>query len=291
MALLTVRHSTVYRYREPVGLGEHRMMFRPRASHDLRLIETRLVITPRPAQLRWLHDSFDNSVAIATFDEETTVLSFESTVALEHYESTPLDYPLEEQARTYPFHYSDEDFPNLVRALTPHYPDEGVRKWALRFLAGSDSTDTMAMLRAMTRGIRDEVAYVRRHEKGVQTPDQTLESRRGSCRDLAVLMMEGARSLGVASRFVSGYIYTPDHAGLAGGGATHAWMQAYLPGAGWIDFDPTNSIIGNRNLIRVAVAWAPEYVLPLWGTYCGSPGAFLGMDVDVSVSEAGLPHH
>lgn len=286
MSLLTVRHSTVYRYREPVGLGEHRMMFRPRASHDLRLIETRLVITPRPAHLRWLHDSFDNSVAIATFDETTSVLSFESTVTLEHFESTPLAYPLEEQARTYPFHYSDEDFPNLVRALAPHYPDEGVGAWALQFLDPSDSTDTMGMLRAMTQGIRDEVAYVRRPEKGVQTPDQTLERRRGSCRDLAVLMMEGARSLGVASRFVSGYIYTPGSSGLAGGGATHAWMQAYLPGAGWIDFDPTNSIIGNRNLIRVAVAWAPEYVLPLWGTYFGPPGAFVGMDVDVSVNEA-----
>jgi transglutaminase-like putative cysteine protease len=120
----------------------------------------------------------------------------------------------------------------------------------------------------------------------VQTPDVTLESRRGSCRDLAVLMMEGARSLGVASRFVSGYIYTPGGSGLTGGGATHAWMQAYLPGAGWIDFDPTNSIIGNRNLIRVAVAWAPEYVLPLWGTYIGPLGAFVGMDVDVNVSDA-----
>jgi transglutaminase-like putative cysteine protease len=286
MALLTVRHSTVYRYRERVNLGEHRMMFRPRASHDLRLIETRLVITPRPAHLRWLHDSFDNSVAIATFDEPTSVLSFESTVTLEHFESTPLDYPLEEQARTYPFRYSDEDFPNLGRALAPHYPDDGVGAWALRFLDASNSTDTMAMLRAMTQGIRSEVTYVRRHEKGVQTPHETLERRRGSCRDLAVLMMEGARSLGVASRFVSGYIYTPGISGLAGGGATHAWMQAYLPGAGWIDFDPTNSIIGNRNLIRVAVAWAPEYVLPLWGTYFGAPGAFVGMDVDVQVSDA-----
>jgi transglutaminase-like putative cysteine protease len=286
MSLLTVRHSTVYRYREMVGLGEHRMMFRPRASHDLRLIETRLVITPRPAHLRWLHDSFDNSVAIATFDEPTSVLSFESTVALEHFESTPLDYPLEEQARIYPFRYSDEDFPNLERALAPHYPNERVGKWALQFLERAESTGTLAMLRSMTQGIRDEIMYVRRPEKGVQTPDQTLESRRGSCRDLAVLMMEGARSLGVASRFVSGYIYTPVLSGLAGGGATHAWMQAYLPGAGWIDFDPTNSIIGNRNLIRVAVAWAPEYVLPLWGTYVGRPGAFVGMDVDVSVSGA-----
>src|SRR5688500_14592976 len=169
MALLTVRHATVYRYREPVDLGEHRMMFRPRDSHDLRLIETRLVITPRPADLRWLHDSFDNSVAIATFDESTSRLSFESTVALEHFESTPVDYPLEEQARRYPFRYSDEDFPNLVRALAPHYPDERVGEWALRFLDQADSTDTMAMLRAMTRGIRDEITYVRRPEKGVQT--------------------------------------------------------------------------------------------------------------------------
>src|SRR5215207_9657684 len=157
----TVRHSTVYRYREPVGLGEHRMMFRPRASHDLRLIETRLVITPQPTHLRWLHDSFDNSVAIATFDESTSELSFESTVTLEHYESTPVDYPLEAQARSYPFRYSDEDFPNLVRALAPHYPDERVTEWALRFLDPADSTNTMGMLRAMTQGIRDDVTYVR----------------------------------------------------------------------------------------------------------------------------------
>lgn len=286
MSFLTVSHSTVYRYREPVRLGEHRMMFRPRASHDLRLITTRLVITPRPAHLRWLHDSFDNSVAIATFEGTTSVLSFESTVALEHFESTLLEYPLEEHARTYPFRYSDEDFPNLVCALAPRYPDGSVGEWALRFLNPSDSTGTMAMLRAMTLGIRDGFTYVRRPEKGVQTPDETLKSQRGSCRDLAVLMMEAARSLGVASRFVSGYIYTPERSGAAGGGATHAWMQAYLPGAGWIDFDPTNSIVGNRHLIRVGVAWAPEYLLPLSGTYFGSPGACVGMDVDVSVSEA-----
>jgi transglutaminase-like putative cysteine protease len=98
-------------------------------------------------------------------------------------------------------------------------------------------------------------------------------------------MMEAARSLGIAARFVSGYIFVPDRSGLAGGGATHAWMQAYLPGAGWIDFDPTNSIIGNRNLIRVGVAWAPEHVLPLWGTYTGSAEAFIGMEVSVFVTE------
>jgi len=284
MSLLTVKHSTVYSYREPVHLGEHRMMFRPRDSHDLRLIRTALLITPRPAEVRWLHDTFDNSVAIATFDGTTSELRFESTIAVEHFETTSLEYPLEDHARRYPFRYSDEDFPNLERALAPHYPNEAIGTWALRFLEAGESTETMALLRAMTSGIREKFTYVRRVEKGVQTPDQTLRSQRGSCRDLAVLMIEAARSLGIASRFVSGYIYTPELAGLTGGGATHAWMQAYLPGAGWIDFDPTNSIIGNRNLIRVAVAWAPEYVLPLWGTYFGPPAAFLGMDVNVSVT-------
>jgi transglutaminase-like putative cysteine protease len=286
MSILTVHHVTVYRYREPVGLGEHRMMFRPREGHDLRLIRSELVIAPKPAQLRWLHDPFDNTVAVATFEGTTCELRFESTVTLEHFETTLLEYPLEEYARTYPFRYSDEDFPNLAQALTHHYPGESASRWALQFLDPSEKTETMKVLRAMTRGIREQFHYTRRPEKGVQSPEETLKNRRGSCRDFAVLMMEACRSLGVAARFVSGYIFVPSSSGLAGGGNTHAWMQAYLPGAGWADFDPTNSIIGNRNLIRVGVAWAPEHVLPLWGTYEGSKGAFLGMDVTVTVTEA-----
>jgi transglutaminase-like putative cysteine protease len=286
MSFLTVNHLTVYRYSEPVGLGEHRMMFRPRESHDLRLIRTHMAITPQPANLRWLHDPFDNSVAVATFAGTTTELRFESAVALEHFENPLPEYPLEEYARTYPFRYSDEDFPNLGRALVHHYPAHRVSEWALQFLDTSDTTGTVSILRAMTHGIREQFVYTRRVEKGVQTPDTTLRRREGSCRDFAVLMMEGARSLGIAARFVSGYVFAPNQSGIAGGGATHAWMQAFLPGAGWIDFDPTNSIIGNRNLIRVAVAWAPEQVLPLWGTYQGSADACLGMDVTVTVSES-----
>jgi transglutaminase-like putative cysteine protease len=286
MSFLTVRHRTVYTYKEPVGLGEHRMMFRPRESHDLRLIETCLDIRPRPSRVRWLHDTFDNSLAIATFEGTTTELSFESMVRLEHFETSLPEYPLEEYARSYPFRYSDEDFPNLTQALQPHYPGEAVGRWALQFLDPAETTPTMKMLRAMTHGIREQFIYTRRVEKGVQAPEVTLRNRRGSCRDFAILMMEGARSLGVAARFVSGYIFVPNRSGFEGGGATHAWMQAYLPGAGWVDFDPTNSIVGNRNLIRVAVAWSPEQVLPLWGTYDGSADAFLGMEVSVGVEES-----
>jgi transglutaminase-like putative cysteine protease len=286
MSFLTVSHRTVYRYRNPVVLGEHRMLFRPRESHDLRLVRSHLRITPQPAQLRWLHDLFDNSVAVATFEGPTKELLFESKATLEHFDSTQPEYPLEDEARNYPFSYSDEDFPNLARALAPSYDNAVVSEWVLRFLDPSDSTPTMAVLAKLTRGIQEELKYTRRVEKGVQSPAETLQLHRGSCRDFAVLMMEAVRSLGIAARFVSGYIFTPDHAGLAGGGATHAWMQAYLPGAGWIDFDPTNSIIGNRNLIRVAVAWSPDNVLPLWGTYSGPPGSFIEMDVEVRVTEA-----
>jgi transglutaminase-like putative cysteine protease len=114
-----------------------------------------------------------------------------------------------------------------------------------------------------------------------------MRRRSGSCRDFAVLMMEAVRSLGLAARFVSGYIFVPDAAGgaVVGGGATHAWMQAYLPGAGWVDFDPTNDIVGNRNLIRVAVAWDQRNALPLWGTFVGPRSRVRGMDVTVSVIE------
>ncbi len=287
MSLLTVRHLTVYRYSKPVGLGEHRMMFRPRESYDLKLLKTKLKITPAPATLRWLHDVFDNSVAVATFNGTTSELRFDSTVTLEHMETTLPDYPLEEYSKTYPFRYSEDELLNLGRALVHHYPSDDVRRWARQFLDPSGVTETMSLLRSMTLGIRKDFLYKRRSEKGVQSPTETMESRRGSCRDFAVLMMEAVRSLGLAARFVSGYIFVPDRNGgsAVGGGATHAWMQTYLPGAGWIDFDPTNSIIGNRNLIRVAVAWDPKEVLPLWGTFAGSPSSFLGMDVTVSVTE------
>ncbi len=295
MSLLTVRHLTVYRYSEPVGLGEHRMMFRPRESHDLRLGKSKLEITPAPASLRWIHDVFDNSVAVATFDGDTSELRFDSMVTLEHFETALPDYPLEEYARTYPFRYSDDEIPDLACALTHRYPSDEVKRWVKQFLGASGTTPTMELLRSITLGVKRDFVYVRRSEKGVQSPSDTLQSRCGSCRDFAVLMMEAVRSLGLAARFVSGYIFVPGEAPGAvenpeagralGGGATHAWMQAYLPGTGWIDFDPTNSIIGNRNLIRVAVAWDPKQVLPLWGTFAGPASAFLGMEVAVSVTE------
>jgi transglutaminase-like putative cysteine protease len=99
-------------------------------------------------------------------------------------------------------------------------------------------------------------------------------------------MMEAARALGLAARFISGYLYSPatDNGGNVGGGATHAWVQIYLPGAGWMEFDPTNGIVGNRDLIRVAVVRDPAQAIPISGSWTGTPSDYLGMTVDVTIS-------
>jgi transglutaminase-like putative cysteine protease len=282
---LSVRHVSVYRYAEPVRFGEHRMMFRPRSGHDVRVVATQLVITPTPSRLHWLHDVFDNSVAIANFSGEASELQFDSQVTLEHYESPLPDYALEPYAATWPFAYTNEEASDLVNARSRQDPDDEVNVWARRFLAKRGPTSTMTMLRAMTQEIKSGFRYVRRAEKGVYRPADTLRHRSGSCRDFAVLMMDAVRSLGLAARFVSGYIFVPEFDTTLGGGATHAWLQIYLPGAGWVDFDPTNSIIGNRHLIRVAVAWNYYQALPLWGTWHGAAHSFRGLQVDVCVTE------
>jgi len=288
MSVLSIRHVTTYRYARPVLFGDHRLMLRPRDSHDLRLLETRLMITPKPAAIRWLHDVFSNSVAVVSFDAPADVLSITSSMRLEHFEtSDDPDCPLAPYAESYPFSYSADEIPDLNRSLERHYPDpeHEVDRWAKRFLQAQGPTDTLAMLAQMTKAIqRDGFNYTARPTQGCQTPVETLHLRSGSCRDFALLMMEAARALGLAARFVSGYIYVPTAQPNLGGGATHAWLQIYLPGAGWMEFDPTNGIVGNRDLIRVAVVRDPSQAIPVAGTWTGVPADYRGMEVEVRVT-------
>jgi transglutaminase-like putative cysteine protease len=287
MGILSVQHITTYRYKRPVSFGEHRIMFRPRDSYDQRLIQASIDIDPAPATLRWIHDVFGNCVALARFNTVSDVLRFESNICLDHQPANTPDFQTEDYAQTYPFQYSPEEMPDLTRLIEQSYLDAERRlaRWAQRFIKMGRVNHTGELLMTLTHGIKDGFTYERRLEKGTQDPTTTLAIARGSCRDFAVLMMEAVRSLGFAARYVSGYIYSPDNAGTGtkGGGSTHAWCEVYLPGAGWVEFDPTNGIIGNRDLIRVAVARDPRQALPLSGTWFGEPGDSLNMDVEVNV--------
>jgi len=289
MNVLTIRHVTTYRYKQPVSFGEHRMMLRPRDGYDQKLIEARLEITPEPSELRWVHDVFGNCVALAKFNKRADELRVDSLIHLDHEPSNALEFQLEPHAATYPFAYSPEEGPDLLRSVERQYLDPArvVDGWARGFLRRQGPTDTRELLRAMTHALKERFTYMEREESGIQDPIDTLRLESGSCRDFAVLMIEAVRSLGLAAQFVSGYLYVPDGGGHVGGGATHAWVQVYLPGAGWVEFDPTNGIVGNRDLIRVAVVRDARHAVPLSGTWTGFPSDFLGMSVEVSVTADG----
>src|SRR4029434_1721630 len=237
MTILTVRHITTYQYRQPVSFGEHRMMLRPRESHDQGLLESKLEITPKPTNLRWIQDAFGNHVAIARFAGRAEALRFDSTIRLDHSPADIVDMDIEDFARTYPFIYDAGELPDLVdfikrQSSDPHHQ---LDQWVDSFLRKDGSTNTRALLVDLTRTIKQTFTYVARHEKGIQHPLLTLNLGSVSGRDLAVLMIEAVRSLGMAARFVSGYLHVPDHNADRndGGGNTHAWVQVYLPGPGW----------------------------------------------------------
>jgi transglutaminase-like putative cysteine protease len=289
--ILSVRHVTSYRYENPVELGEHRMMMRPRDGHDQRLIGSELIIEPKPKRLRWLYDPFDNCVALASFEGETRLLRIENRFTVERTADEQPGGEIDPSAATYPFTYSPEELPDVARSVERLYTDPlgELDRWAHQFVVAGGTVPTSRLLMTMTYAIKESFTYERREESGVQSPRRTLDVRRGSCRDFAVLMMEAARALGIAARFVSGYIYVPrDEDGddmRLGGGSTHAWVQVYLPGAGWVEFDPTNGLVGGRDLIRVAVARDPTHAAPLTGTYFGSVDDELGMEVSVRVTQ------
>ncbi len=291
-----ITHTTIYRYKEAVSFGEHRVMFRPRDSHDHRVLATDLQVSPE-SMIRLIQDPHSNSVALVAPLQPATELRIVCTFTIEHAHSQNLELPLAPTAEVFPFAYSVQERFDLEHYLRPHHddPDGRLTHWARQFIRTDGPTGTRALLVQMNQHIRDGFRYLARDEEGTQTPLQTLALGSGSCRDFALLMMEAARRLGVATRFVSGYLYDPElDAGAAaaggavrGAGSTHAWLQAYLPGAGWVPFDPTNNLLGGTQLLRVGVARDPSQAAPVSGSWFGPADAYLGMTVDVDVRRVG----
>ena len=287
MTIFSVHHSTTYRYKNPIRPGVHQLIFRPRDSFDQRLLDCRLEIVPAPTEIRWIHDAFGNCITLVDFDAITTLLQFDTVIRLDHMPENAPDFRIEDYARTHPFCYADEELPDLAPYIRRHHAEDvGVEHWLAKFVASGARKPTGQLLMTLNEAIAQSFSYKLRTAHGTQTPDETIERQEGTCRDLALLMMEAGRSLGFAARFVTGYVYVPDRDSPVrlGGGSTHAWCQIYVPGSGWVEFDPTNGIVGNRDLIRVGVARTPGQAIPLSGSYWGDPDDELGMEVSVNVT-------
>lgn len=282
MRHLNISHVTEYLFYTPVTLLPHRLLLRPRESHEVRIESSTLDIFPGHA-LQWKRDVLDNSVALVSFSEDSDRLRIASNVVIQHYDDNPFDFLVDDYAVNHPFDYDAAESIELAPFLQAVYPSDrkAVRSW-IGTEALQQSMETFTLLDEMNRRIAGRFFYQLREAPGVQPPALTLARNSGSCRDFAALFMEACRCLGLASRFVSGYLFTSDFD--TQNASTHAWAEVYLPGAGWKGFDPTSGeVVGNRH-IATAVARHPEAVPPVAGSFIGSTGFQPQMRVEVRVN-------
>jgi transglutaminase-like putative cysteine protease len=283
MKRLTIQHRTQYSFSSPVRLGAHRLFLRPREGHDLRIAASTLTLSP-DATIAWRRDYFDNVLAVADFgDESLETVSIASNVEVELYDELPLNFIVDERALRFPLTYDADELEALGPYLKPIYPnDPQLLGWleAYRILPGD--TETFTVLDRINNRIHDELMYQLREEEGVRPPGVTLGLGAGACRDFAALFMECCRRLGIAARFVSGYAHNP--ATEAGGAATHAWAEVYLPGAGWKGFDPTYATVVGPDHIPVAVHAHPEAIPPVSGSFMGRADVASTLTVNVQIN-------
>jgi len=281
MRRLKILHRTYYSFSGTVQLQPHRLLLRPREGTSLHIEFSKLDIVPS-AHIRWLRDAHDNSVAIATFDSPTAHLGIESEWVVQQYDETPLDFLVEDYAVNYPFAYDAESADVLQPYLGARMPREqgALGEWVGRYWYPGEPVQTYGLLARLCAAINQSLTYQIREQPGVQSAVETLARGVGSCRDFANLFMEAAHFLGLAARFVSGYLYAPFEDGRSG--STHAWAEIYLPGAGWKGFDPTSGEIAGSRHIPVAVARLPEAVSPVTGAFFGPAGANLSVGVWLS---------
>lgn len=280
MQRLSIRHETRYAYERPVSFSTHRLMVRPRDTHALRLIDASLELSP-PGDVRWIYDAHGNSICCFTPQGQARELKIVSRITVDRFPAE-LQMPAVDPHSAFPVVYSQADRLALSPLLTPDTEDDtaALTSW-LRGYIGHPGEPILYYLQRLNRAIHDGFEYAARYEEGVQAPTETLSLRRGTCRDFAWLMVESMRRLGLAARFVSGYIYSP-RAQMRGAGSTHAWCEVFLPGLGWIEFDPTNGLQESADLIPVAIARTPQEASPISGALEGDPG-HCGLEVFVDV--------
>jgi len=284
MRRLQIKHVTTYQYPETVTLLPHRLLLRPREGHDIRIESAELIISPAH-QLQWQRDVYDNAVAEATFTQPASRLLIESHLTLQHYDSQPLNFLVADYAVRFPFQYDAAERIDLGPYLSTIFVKDrpALSPWLRQFWVAGQVVETYLLLEWINKAIATGFSYQQREEPGVQTPATTLANRSGSCRDFATLFIEACHCLGLAARFVSGYQYSPSL--LKDQGATHAWAEVYLPGAGWKGFDSTTGKVVDNNYIALAVSRHPEMVPPVSGSFIAASGQSPIMTVAVEVTD------
>jgi transglutaminase-like putative cysteine protease len=286
-----IHHRTVYRYSAPVRFGLHRLVLRPRESHDIQVIKHQIIVQPE-AQFFWLTDLFGNNIALVEIPDQADRLEIINEVILDRVEGLEDSAPhriSRVSVAPLPVTYPQMELGVIQGYVTPVYEDDAptVSSWTEQCSQSVPKPTAVGMVAHLNRCVHEQIRYQRREEKGVQSPARTLALGSGSCRDMATLLMEACRTLGIAARFVSGYLDAT--ASAAGRGSTHAWVEVYLPDSGWRGFDPTVGATTTPKHVALGVSTHPRGVMPVSGIYDGPPGSYQGMEVAISIRRLDQP--
>lgn len=273
---LRIVHTTRYEYSQPVSFAPHALYLRPRETPRQRLHQFDLALSPAARRVATT-DPLDNALDWAYFDAVTpaSTLEFRTDFMVETLDENPFDFVLKPSAIAFPFAYDEAERVALLPNLTLR-PDTSVpelRAWLAQH-PPTPPTDTLAFLTALNNAVRASLIYGRRDEEGIQSVSTTLARGGGSCRDYAMFFIELCRSLGVAARFVSGYLHDPPPPDALNPlpPTMHAWAEVFLPGAGWRGLDPTRGIFCDDAFVPVAHAAIAESVNPIQGGFYGPAG-------------------
>ena len=283
--LVALRHRTVYRYDRPVVLGPQTIRLRPAPHERTPIASYALAVLPEPHTLHRFQDPQGNFLARVLFPRPTARFEVAVELTAELAPTDPFDFCVDPDAASWPFRYPDL----LEHELAPYRASEPVRPWLAGLLADLSLAEqpSIGLLVALNQLVRRRIAYTARLEPGVQSPEQTMGRGTGSCRDVAWLLVQTARGLGYAARFVSGYlIQLADPEGPVPGveadaADLHAWAEVYLPGAGWIGFDATSGLVAGAGHIPLASGAHPASAAPVTGTV---EAGVAGFEVEMSIA-------
>ncbi|MCQ1770070.1 transglutaminase family protein [Neorhizobium galegae] len=286
----SIYHLTHYMYDKPVRLGPQIIRLKPAAHSRTKVLSHSLKVTPSNHFVNLQQDPYGNYLARFVFPDPVTEFKIEVDLVADMTVYNPFDFFVEEDAMKWPFSYPPELVEDLSIYMTPEPPEPALVDY-LKTFNMSPGQPTVDMVVGINARLQQAIGYVIRMEPGVQTPEQTLTSALGSCRDTSWLLVQILRHLGLAARFVSGYLIqlTPDLKALDGPSGTevdftdlHAWCEVYLPGAGWVGLDPTSGLLTGESHIPLAATPHFRNAAPISGGYFGEAQTSFAFDMKVN---------